>query len=167
MNNFLKNGNIGIDKSSIRDHIIDFENILLQHPDAIIGDNSLCPLKHSFSDGIYVREIFIPKGMVLAGKIHKHDHPNFLMSGEVDVITENSGIERLKGPCSMISAKGTKRIVHAIEDTVWITVHSNPTNTKDLNKLEEFIISKNYKELDKISLIRKIKNIFINLKLKK
>ena len=39
----------------------------------------VCPLTHSFSSGIYVREIFIPAGMFVVGKIHKHDHPNFLL----------------------------------------------------------------------------------------
>ena len=35
------------------------------------------PLNHSFSEGIYTREIFIKKGMFVIGKIHKHEHTFF------------------------------------------------------------------------------------------
>ena len=65
------------------------EKLIAQMPGAVFGDSDKAPLKHSFADGIYVREIFIPKDTVIVGKIHRHDHPNFLMSGRVIVITED------------------------------------------------------------------------------
>ncbi len=151
-----------VKKSEIRKAILNFEDELLKYPNAYVGDSPICPLKHSFSDGIYVREIFIPAGTVVVGKLHKHDHPNFLMSGEVEVITEGEGKQKLVAPLSMISKKGTKRVVHALTDVVWITVHSNPTNTQDLNKLEDIVIAKTYKELDKKSLFDKFKQLFFN-----
>ena len=131
------------EKFDLRESIGQFENVLSESNKAVFGD--VLPLKHSFTDGMYVREIFIPKGTVLVGKIHRHDHPNFLMSGIVDVVTEDGGIERLKAPLSMISPAGTKRAVYAIEDTVWITVHA--TNETDLEKIEKEVITENYKEL--------------------
>lgn len=153
-----------ISRSTDRSSIVDFENMLSSVDGAFFGDSDICPLKHSFSDGIYVREIFIPAGTILVGKIHKHEHPNFLMSGTVDVVTEY-GSERIEAPKSMISKSGTKRVVHAITDTVWITVHVNKDNTRDLNKLEEKIIAKSYDEYDKFisrkgSLIGSISNYF-------
>lgn len=141
--------NIIEDKSTFRDKVVDFEADMKEWESAFIGDNAHCPLKHTFSEGIYVREIFIPADTMLVGKIHKHDHPNFLMSGDVDVITESGGSERLKGPLSMISKAGTKRVVYTISDTVWITVHLNPTNTQDLSKLEEIVIADSYKEYER------------------
>lgn len=152
-------------KSAIRDSIMEFESILLEQPNSFVGDSDICPLKHTFSDGIYVREIFIPKGTILTGKIHIHDHPNFLMSGEVEVITETGGVEHLIAPVSMISPKGTKRIVRSIKDSVWITVHSNPTNIQDLSKLEAIIIAKFYGDLKKISFKQKIKQLFTKNKI--
>lgn len=128
-----------------RDNILTLEEVLRKQPDAIIGDSDKMPLKHSFAEGVYVREIFIPKGYVLTGKIHKHSHPNFLMSGEVIVVTEHGGREHLKAPLSMISKAGTKRAVMALEDTVWITVHV--TNETDLEKIEEYVIAKTYEDL--------------------
>lgn len=131
-------------KEVSREHIVALERAIRELPGAIIGDDETCPLKHSFAPGVYVREIFIPKGMLIVGKLHKHAHPNFLMSGDVSVATEE-GVKRIKGPCSMISPAGTKRVVFAHEDTVWITVHV--TQETDLAKIEEEVIAKSYDEL--------------------
>lgn len=127
-----------------REMISDLENVMAQIPGATFGDSPEMPLKHSFAEGVYVREIFIPKGHTLTGKIHKHSHPNFLMSGEVIVVTEGLGREHLKAPLSIISLPGTKRAVHALEDTVWITVHV--TNETDLDKIEDHVIAKDYND---------------------
>lgn len=135
-------------RDKARQLILDFQSMLMQHPDAVFGDSDLCPLKHSFADGQYVREIFLPKGVAIVGKIHKHSHPNFLLKGKVSVFTEHEGVKTLEAPLSMISLAGTKRVVFAHEDTVWITVHSNPTNTQDLKEIEEEIIAKDFAEFD-------------------
>jgi hypothetical protein len=131
-----------------REAILDLENLLRSQEGSIIGDSPLCPLTHTFSDGIYVRQIEIPAGMLIVGKIHKHEHPNFLLKGEVVVVTE-FGQEHLEAPCSMISSGGTKRALYAITDLVWTTVHLNPTNTRDLKELEDDIIAPSYEEYDK------------------
>ena len=138
-------------KNEIRQGIINLENFIkdLKSPNTFIGDSKNCPLKHSFSDGIYVREITIPAGMVIVGKIHKHDHPNFLLKGEVIVITEDGGKEEIIAPCSMISKPGTKRALYAKTELVWTTVHLNPTNTQDLDELEKEIIAPSYEEYQK------------------
>ena len=136
------------DKKSIRGSIVNFEESLKNVEGAVAGDSDLCPLKHSFSDGMYVREIFIPEGTVLTGKIHKHDHPNFLMSGKVRMVTED-GAEEIEGPLSMISSAGTKRAIYALTDVVWITVHNNNTNTQDLSELEKDVIAPSYEAYDK------------------
>lgn len=157
--------NISVDDQStdlansdtIRFKILELENTLSKIDGAVFGDSDLMPLKHSFSDGMYVREIFIPKGCVLTGKIHKHSHPNFLMKGEVIVVTESKGREHLKAPMSIISEPGTKRAVVALEDTVWVTVHLNIDNGRDLVKIEDYVIAKSYDDpaIVKIDLERK------------
>lgn len=143
--------NITLANKEIRDKILYFEDNIGSLPDSFKGDTINCPLKHSFADGMYVREIFIPKGMILCGKIHKHDHPNFLLKGEVEVFTESNGLEKLVAPMSIISKAGTKRIVNALQDTVWVTVHANPNNLKDVDKIEDIVIAKTYEEFDKFS----------------
>ena len=91
--------------------------------------------------------------MLLTGKIHKHKHPNFLLKGEVLVLTETGGSEVLKAPLSMISEPGTKRALYAITDLVWTTIHHNPTNTEDLKELEKIVIAKDYEEYDKNNIV--------------
>lgn len=130
-----------------RKQIQDIQKRISVHKKAFHGDSENCPLKHHFSDGFYIREIFIPKGTVVVGKIHKHAHPNFLMKGKVRVITEYDGNTELEAPLFMISQAGTKRVVLALEDTIWITVHNNLRNTRDLNELENEIIAKDYNEI--------------------
>jgi hypothetical protein len=129
-----------------REDIQRFEQKLSKVPGAKFGDMEECPLTHEFADGVYVRTIFIPKGMIIVGKIHRHAHPNFLMKGEVSVVTESGGIQRLKAPIAMISPAGTKRVVFTHEDTVWSTVHV--TEETDLAKIEEVVIAKTYEEFE-------------------
>lgn len=126
----------------VRTDIVQFEKALAKLDGAFFGDTDNCPLKHSFGDGIYVREIFIPQGTVLTGKIHKHKHPNFLMRGEVVVVTEGGGMEHLQGPLAMISPAGTKRAVVALTDVWWITVHG--TTSQDLEIIESELIAPDY-----------------------
>ena len=138
---------VSMTKPEIREKILKFEDRLSKLPGVFYGDNKSCPLKHTFCGNTYVREIKIPKGTVVVGKIHRHDHPNFLMKGEVLVVTEHGGIERLKAPLSMISKPGTKRIVFAIEDVEWITIHE-VGEERDLAKIEDIVIAKSYDELE-------------------
>lgn len=135
---------------NFRERIENVQDILEHSQDSLIGDNDLCPVKHIFSEGIYTREIFIPAGTMLVGKIHKHSHPNFLVSGTVRLITEFDGFEEITGPRFMISKAGTKRGLYAVTDLVWITVHHNPTNTQKLDELEKHVIAKTFEEFDKL-----------------
>ena len=126
---------------ALRRRIFDIEEAIKNNKNpkyqSFFNDTKNCPLNHYFSDGIYVREITIPAGMVIVGKIHKHRHPNFLIKGKVMVITEQKGEEILEGPCFMMSEGGTKRALYAVTDLVWTTIHHNPTNTQDLDKIED------------------------------
>lgn len=95
-----------------------------------------CPLKHTFPDGLYVREIFMPKNSIVTTRVHRYDNPFFIMQGDVSVFTEGSeGIERLKAPHHGITNPGTRRVLYTHEDTVWVTVHLNPENETDDAKL--------------------------------
>ena len=130
---------------AMRSKILDFEDFLMQQPGAIVGDSEAIPLEHFFADGMYIRKIFIPKDTVCVGKIHKGTHPVFLMSGVIDIVSEENGIQRMTAPQMIISSDGTKRVGHAIEDVVWIEVYA--TDETDLEKIEDEVIAKSYEEL--------------------
>jgi hypothetical protein len=104
-----------------------------------------CPLKHSYGDGLYVREIFMSAGTFIISKIHKFNHPYFVLTGMADVITED-GITRIKAPYYGMTKAGTKRALFIIENMIWVTVHA--TKEKSLEIIEDEIISKNYKDFD-------------------
>ena len=131
------------EKAVIRGKILDFEQVLSKFPGAKFGDDC-CPLKHTFVDGAYIREIFMPKGTLLTSKIHKIRHPYFVMQGDCSVLTD-SGVVRIKAPYHGITEPGTKRMLYMHEDTVWITVHV--TNETDLEKIEEQIIAKSFDDI--------------------
>jgi hypothetical protein len=135
-------------QSEARTKIFRLEDMLASLPGAMIGDSPECPLKHDFADGIYMRQIRIPKGTVLTGKIHRHRHPNVLLSGECIVYTEGRGPEHLKAPLAMISEPGTKRAIYAMSDLHWITFH-NVGDERDLAKIEDWVIAPTYAQLER------------------
>lgn len=102
-----------------------------------------CPVTHHFSDGIYAREMFIPKGTMLTGHIHKHQNLNIMSKGELLVLTED-GVKRVKAPFTIVSPPGTKRIAFALEDTVWTTIHA--TTETDLEKIEGYFVAHSEQE---------------------
>ncbi len=105
------------------------------------------PLVHRFADNVYAREILLPSGTIVIGKIHRYGHLNIISKGHVSVLTED-GVEELHGPMTFISKPGTKRVVYAHEDTVWTTIHG--TRHTDPDRVEEDIICKTFAEYDRL-----------------
>lgn len=133
----------------MRDRILDFEAAMARIPGARFGNQEdVCPLTHSFAGPIYLREIFIPKGMLATGRIHRHEHPIFFMRGEVSVFDEFSGLHRVKAPCYFVSRPGTKRIVFAYEDTVIVTVH-HVGEERNVPRIEEQHMAWMYDDYEK------------------
>jgi hypothetical protein len=128
-----------------RNKILEFEKMVLDSPDADINCEKTCPVKHYFTDGMYVREIFMPKDIIVVSKIHKKKHPYFVLKGKAEVVTDEN-IVIIKAPYFGITESGTKRVLKILEDMVWITVHA--TKETDLEKIEEEIIAKNFEELE-------------------
>jgi hypothetical protein len=113
-----------------------------------------CTLKHYFTPiddkygcCSYAREMTIPKGTLIIGKIHRHEHLNIISKGKVSVSTE-FGTKYLEAPCTFISEVGLKRAVIAEEDTIWTTIHLTKGNSEaDLADIEEEVIAPSYEAL--------------------
>lgn len=103
------------------------------------------PVEHIFAPGLYARQMTIPKGGRIIGKIHRHAHINTISQGRVLVITE-FGKEELIAPVTFVSQPGTKRVVVAQEATIWTTYH--PTEETDLAKIEDNVIAPTYEALE-------------------
>lgn len=105
------------------------------------------PINEDYGCGTYARQMFIPKGTLIIGKIHKHQHLNFIMQGKVSVSTE-FGPKYFEAPCIFVSEVGLKRAVIAEEDTLWVTVHlTKHLGEENLDKMEQEVIAPSYKEL--------------------
>lgn len=90
---------------------------------------------HFYAPGMYLRELTVPAGMLIVGKIHKHAHFLMVLKGRAAVVSEFGRMEVTAGHIS-VSPAGVKRAVLAIEDTQFVTVHVNPTDTQDLDVIE-------------------------------
>lgn len=138
-----------VDKSaSPRDKINALESEMRKQPQVDLKVN------HYFSQGcVYARELFIPKGIMLTGKIHKYEQLNVLSSGKMKVSVNGEDYQEISAPFVIVSPPGTKRIAVALEDSVWLTIHG--TAETDLEKIENHFISQSeddYLEFQKKSL---------------
>ena len=132
------------------------ENAMLASNDTRIakGNSDMFPLKHSFSEGVYIREMFMPKGGLVIGKLYKISHTWFLLYGELEVATDE-GNEYYVGPCYVNAPEGTKRVLHAVSDVIFVNVYPNPENIIDTDKLEEILTCSSYKEYEEYKLLKK------------
>ncbi len=89
------------------------------------------PVKHFFSPGVYAREITIPAGTLLTGRIHKYEQLNILSGGEISVLT-HEGMKRVKAPFTVVSPPGTKRIAYAHTECTWTTILATDEKEPDL-----------------------------------
>lgn len=103
---------------------------MLKHPQLEL------PVTHRFAPGIYARELFIPAGTFLTGKIHKYEHLCIMSQGDMTVLLE-TGLRRVQAPFTCVSPPGTKRIAYAHENTIWTTIH--PTMETDIEKIEQLL----------------------------
>jgi len=140
-----------------RDKIISLESKLLtqQNPNIVKGNSDSFPLTHSFSDGVYIREMSMLKDGIVIGKIHNKSQTWFLMKGKIKVATED-GIVVYTAPTYVNAPAGAKRVVQAIEDSVFINVYPNPDNTTNIKTLEERLTCATYEAFEKQTLKTRI-----------
>lgn len=148
-------------KKEFRDQITLAHEALEKNENAMKGEelHAYNPVKHTFTDNCYVREIFNPAGQLIVTKIHKKEHPFFLMKGKMSILTED-GVVELEAPHHGITKPGTKRIIYTHTDCVFITVHG--TDKKTPEEVEEEVIAKNFDDpvisIEEINLLKSNKS---------
>jgi hypothetical protein len=125
---------------TFRQAITDAEKLIMSVPQVE------CPVKHHFSNGVYAREIFMPKDTVVTGKIHKTEHL-CILNGDIEIADGNK-VKRYTGYHVFNSLPGIKRILIVHEDTWFTTIHV--TNETDLEKLEAEMVVNTFDEFDNI-----------------
>ncbi len=153
------NGEVGptsLTRSELRDRIVAMEKEAFRAAGAgeleTLDMDANFPLRHIFAPGAYAREMTIRAGHWAIGKIHKHAHLSFITKGRIAVLTED-GPTVITAPYTFVNTPGTKRVVLALEDTVWTTVHI--TNKTDLTEIEDEVIAKSFEEIEVIEMEQK------------
>ena len=95
--------------------------------------------QHHFSDGLYAKEMNIPKGDVAGMHKHEYSHLSILSKGRVIVRTDEYNNEYTAPACIDIKA-GINHTIEALEDAVWFCIHA--TEETDITKIDEVLIEK-------------------------
>ncbi len=98
-----------------------------------------------FSDGVYARTIFMPKGMFVVGKRHLTRHLNVVLTGKATVWVEGEMMQ-ITAPFVFESLENVRKVLIIDEDMHWMTIHN--TDLKDEDEIEkEIILSETIEEV--------------------
>jgi hypothetical protein len=104
-----------------------------------------CPIRHFFAKGVFVREITIPKGVVLTGCIHMFECVSTLAKGSI-VVTQGTEVVQLTAPFTGFYDAGTKKAIYAVEESVWMDAYANPDDERDIEVLEARYTASSHQE---------------------
>jgi hypothetical protein len=97
------------------------------------------PITHEFADQIYIRKMIMQPQQMVLGAVHKQEHLWFLLKGKVTIQESGETLDHI-APCYTISKPGAQRVIYAHEESVFINVHKNPENIKNIKELEKQIV---------------------------
>lgn len=95
---------------------------------------------HHFCNGVYCREFFLPAGGVAVGKMHAKESFFLIVKGVARISTADGTVHTITAPFMAVTQPNSKRVVFAIEDTIFLTFHPNPDDEHDLVRLEQTYI---------------------------
>jgi hypothetical protein len=105
-------------------------------------------INEKYGCGLYARELFIPKGSVIIGKIHRQHHLNIVLKGKISVVTE-AGKKYFEAPCIFDAPPGGQKVGYAEEDTIWVNIHLTEHLGEDkLDAIEAEVIAPSYTALE-------------------
>ena len=136
--------------SQFKEQMLSIEETVVHHTEEM---QNVMPLKHHIKDGIYTREIFMPKGMLVLSFIHKVNHPAFFMSGEMSIITDKGEMKRIKAPMVIQTEIGTQRVAYMHEDTTWVCTYR--TDAETVEEAEKELFTEDYRELPEYIITKK------------
>jgi hypothetical protein len=120
--------NRSLAQAARREQMTSLVAALMEH-----GDRTPPPVKHTLCNGMYMRELFIPAGMVLAGKVHRVACLNICSSGDIEIASE-TGLTRAGAGFTAVSRPFSQKLGYAYADTVWVNVFR--TDLTDIAAIE-------------------------------
>lgn len=112
-----------------------------------------CPLEHRFTPGIYCRVITMPEAreaipdapdgsyMAIMGHEHLTHHENVVLSGEA-IVSIDGEMRRIQAGDYFDSEPGVRKVLVILRTMKYMTIHPNPTNERDIEKLEAMFVRK-------------------------
>jgi len=94
---------------------------------------------HHFTEGLYVRQGNVPAGQLWCTRTHKTTHPFLLIKGRIEVVNEEGEHVMLSAPHMEITVPNRCRVIVFHEDSILLTIHANPFNETDPDKIAEEI----------------------------
>lgn len=95
---------------------------------------------HHFSEGLYAKQMAIPKGSIACQHKHNYDHLSILAQGKVRVLFDNDVVETYTAPSCINIVKNVNHTILALEDSVWFCIHQ--TEETDVDKVDQVLIKK-------------------------
>lgn len=116
--------------------IYDCQNVLRKTAEAGgRNDKRISSVRHFFVEGQYIREITMHTGAMLTSRKHLTEHPFIVSKGVVSVFIPGVGLQVIQAPYCGITKPGTKRLLFINRETVWTTIHLNPKELRDPDKI--------------------------------
>ena len=98
------------------------------------------PEDNYFGDGVYARGLFRPAGAMIVGAEHKDAHLSILLFGRLRVLSGGE-VREIVGPSKPFLSMPGRKVTFALEDSYLITFHANPADERDMDKLEDALIT--------------------------
>lgn len=109
---------------------------------AMLGYEQMdCPVVHKFGEGIYIREVVMPRGIIAIGHRHRVPCYNQMLQGKVAMV-ENGAVSVIEGKVAFAGKAGERKVGYVIDTVVWQNIWANPDNCRDIEKLEARYLDK-------------------------
>jgi quercetin dioxygenase-like cupin family protein len=113
-------------RDEMRGHVFALQDAMLARPDLHIRIEPT----HYFAHGLYGRAVTLPAGSTAVGHAHAQEHICIISKGRAQVVSED-GVSEITAPATLIIPAGRKNCVHALEETVWTTVHASEAKSPE------------------------------------
>lgn len=100
---------------------------------------------HRFTPGMYIRTVLVKAGILVTSKIHRFEHPFFVMTGSMTWYNEVEGEEGsifIKAPYFGITKPGTWRAIVVHEDVIMTACYA--TELTDVAEIERTLIEPHF-----------------------
>jgi len=143
-----------IQVKALADKIVNLENLMYEefekgNSNIVVDNSELFPVNHSFSEGVYIREMLMTKNGLIVGKIFKCSHHFILLKGKLLITSPGQDTKVYTAPSWFTCPPKTRRVLFSVEDSVFMNVLPNPDNETNIDILEKRLLEGGYKVFKK------------------